>query len=120
MSIKTDLASIEIIAEVHQSKDLRKSFQEMVHRLHQQVSYFDWVGLYLQEGGELSLEAASDMENHLSWECNAELRIPIEDPNQEELGKLVVRSKQPVCFDITDISTLKTLAAEISQRLSVN
>lgn len=120
MSIKTDLASIEIIAEVHRSQDLKKTFSKAVVTLHKHVSYFDWVGLYLYEGGEVALVAASDMENEITWECNSELRIPIQDSQERELGKIVVRSRQPICFDVTDVSTLETLAAEISERLSLN
>jgi putative methionine-R-sulfoxide reductase with GAF domain len=120
MSIKTDLASIEIIADVYQSQDLRKTFADLVHTLHNQVSYFDWVGLYLHQGEDLVLEASSNIEDDLAWESNSELRIPIEDSLEQELGKIVVRSRQPICFDITDVSTLKTLASEISRRLALN
>lgn len=120
MSIKTDLASIEIIAEVHRSQDLRKTFNELVVTLHKHVSYFDWVGLYLYEGEEVALVSASDMKNEITWECNSELRIPIQDSLESKLGEIVVRSRHPICFDITDVSTLETLAAEISERLLLN
>lgn len=120
MSIKTDLASLEIIAAVHKSQDLRQTFFEMVHRLQKQVSYFDWVGLYLQHGEEVLLEAASNMEDQLTWECNAEIRIPIKNNLEETIGKIVVKSRQPICFDVTDISTLQTVAEEISKKLYLN
>lgn len=117
MSIKTDIASLEILAQVYQGQNLKQTFESMVTTLQQQVSYFDWVGLYLNQGEELVLEAASCFDNTLTWESNSELRIPIHNHADHELGKLVIRSKQPLCFDITDLSTLKKLAAEISSKL---
>ncbi len=119
MSIKTDVASLEVLAKVYQSRNLKQTFSELVKTLHTQVSYFDWVGVYLNEGNHTVLQAATDMENNLNWEANSELKIPIQHTNRE-LGKIVVKSKQPVCFDLTDVSTLQTLAAEISERMSVN
>ncbi|WP_025028808.1 hypothetical protein [Caldalkalibacillus mannanilyticus] len=120
MSIHTDLASIKMIAQVLTSQDLKKTFAELVTHLQSNVQYFDWVGLYLTQGDELVLEAASDLEENLMWETNAELRIPISDLNSMELGKIVVRSHQPICFDMTDVTTLEKLAKEISARLSMN
>lgn len=116
MSIKTDIASLEILAQVYQETDSKAALQNMVSKLQQQVDYFDWVGLYLHQGEEMVLEAASCLQDTLTWESNSELRIPIQG-HQKELGKLVVRSKQPLCFDVTDLSTLKKLAAEISHKL---
>ncbi|WP_202080948.1 GAF domain-containing protein [Caldalkalibacillus salinus] len=120
MSIQTDLASLEVIATVHQSSDMEDAIQQMVAKLQQDVPYFDWVGIYLYQGEDMVLKAASDMENQLTWESNSELRIPIEDESERQYGKIVVRSRQPICFDITDVSTLKTLAKELRQRLTVN
>ena len=120
MSINTDIASLKIIAAFYQSQNLKQTYQELVHNLQTHVAYFDWVGLYIKYGEEMILEAASNMEHEFTWETNAELRIPIENKLEKEIGKIVVRSRQPICFDMTDVSTLKTLAAEISQRLTMN
>lgn len=121
MSIQTDLASLEIIAKVYRSQDVRESFQQLVTTLHNEVPYFDWVGIYLIEGEEMNLTAASNFDDLLTWDTNSELRIPIQDPlAQEDIGKIVVRSRQHICFDVTDVSTLETLATEISSRLTLN
>lgn len=120
MSIHTDLASIQIIAAVHKSQDLRQTFFEMVHKLQEKVAYFHWVGVYLKQGNEVFLEAATDMHNDLTWEYNSQLRIPIRNNLGEDVGEIVVKSRQPICFDVTDISTLETVAAEISQKLFLN
>ncbi|GAA0370891.1 GAF domain-containing protein [Bacillus horti] len=119
MSIKTDIASLEILAQVYQTTDMKETLQCLVRTLHEQVSYFDWVGLYLNKGEQMVLEAASCTKDTLAWESNAELRIPIHKQEQEdmELGKLVVRSKQPICFDVTDLSTLKKLTSELGSKL---
>lgn len=116
MSIQTDLASIEILAGFYQESDLKTTFTKVVQKLQEQVPYFDWVGLYIQNGSEIRLEAASDFYKQLEWEANAELRIPIVC-DQGDLGRIVVRSKQPLCFDVTDVSTLEKLASEISKRI---
>lgn len=125
MSIKTDLASLEILAKVYQNDNLKHTFEEVVRTLPETVSYIDWVGIYLHRGNELQLEAATSDETDYSWETNSELKISIgnkigKDSMNKEIGKIVVRSKQPICFDITDLSTLEILAGEISQRIHTN
>ena len=60
------------------------------------------------------------MHNHLTWEYNSQLRIPIKNNLGEEMGEIVVKSRQPICFDVTDVSTLETVAEEISQKLFLN
>ncbi|GGK27979.1 hypothetical protein GCM10010965_21040 [Caldalkalibacillus thermarum] len=121
MSVETDVASLGAIAKVIRNRDLNQTFTEVARTLQEKVPYIDWVGIYLNQGNATELVAASDQANQLEWEANAELRIPIEDPaQQQELGKIVVKSREPLCFDVTDVSTLKILADELSQRLSLH
>ncbi|MDQ0340060.1 putative methionine-R-sulfoxide reductase with GAF domain [Caldalkalibacillus uzonensis] len=121
MSIRTDVASLAALAKVLRNRNLNQSFADVVRTLQKQVPYFDWVGVYLRQGNASELVAASDQDKQLEWEANAELRIPIEDQvQQQELGKIVVKSRDPLCFDMTDVSTLQTLAHELSQRLSLH
>ncbi len=120
MSIATDIASLEALAKLLKKKEINHAFDDIVKTLNQQVPYFDWVGIYLHEGPSTQLVAASDYHHRLEWEANAELTIPLEHSQQGEMGKIVVKSREPLCFDITDVTTLETLAKELSQMLSVH
>lgn len=120
MSIKTDVASLEILAKVYQSQELKQTLHDLVHTLEDQVSYIDWAGIYLIEGNQSKLVVATDLYDQLTWEANAELKIPIENENKTELGRIVIKSRQLICFDVTDITTLQTLAREISCRMFSN
>lgn len=114
LSISTDVASIQIMADVFKKKSTQAVFEKTVNSLVQEVSYIDWVGIYLvSEDGSLQLSAASDEENDLGWECNGELKFPISNSIKEQIGLIVVRSKQAICFDVTDVSTLETIASAI-------
>ncbi len=116
MSISTDVASIQIMADVYKKKSSNEVFARTVSSLVNEVSYIDWVGVYLvSEDGNLQLSYASDIENDLCWECNGELKFPIENSTQQQIGLIVVRSKQAICFDVTDVSTLETIAEAIGQ-----
>jgi putative methionine-R-sulfoxide reductase with GAF domain len=120
MSIATDIASLEVLAKLLKKKELNHVFTDIVKTLNQQVPYFDWVGIYLHEGQSTQLVAASDFQHSLEWEANAELTIPLEHSLQGEMGKIVVKSRDPLCFDMTDVSTLETLAKELSERLCIH
>ncbi|RXJ00341.1 GAF domain-containing protein [Anaerobacillus alkaliphilus] len=115
MSISTDVASLHIMADVFKKKDSKAVFEKTVKSLVDEVSYIDWVGIYLiNADGNPQLTVSSDQENDLSWECNGELKFPITNSTQQ-IGVLVVRSRQAICFDVTDVSTLETIAEAIGQ-----
>lgn len=120
MSIATDLASLEVLAKILKKKELDQILNECVKTLNKEVPNFDWVGIYLHKGPETHLVAASDLHHHLDGEANAQLSIPLENNSQEQMGKIVIRSKDPFCFDTTDVTTLETLARELSLRLLVH
>jgi putative methionine-R-sulfoxide reductase with GAF domain len=104
------------MAEVFKKKNSQSVFEKTVKSLVDEVSYIDWVGIYLvSEDGSLQLTVASDEENDLGWECNGELKFPITNSTKQQIGVIVVRSKQAICFDVTDISTLETIAEAIGQ-----
>lgn len=116
MSISTDVASLQIMAEVFKTKSSQSVFEKTVNSLVKEVSYIDWVGIYLvSEDGSPQLAAASDEENDLGWEWNGELKFPITNSAKQQIGIIVVRSKQAICFDVTDVATLETVAEAIGQ-----
>lgn len=115
MSIATDVASLQIMAHVFKKKSAQSVFEKTVESLVQNVSYIDWAGIYLFEHPEVKLVAASDFENDLKWECNGELKFPIANSMEKQIGTLVVRSREAVAFDVTDVSTLETIALAIGQ-----
>ena len=115
MSIATDVASIHIMAEVLKKQNSQQVFEKTVQSLVDEVSYIDWVGIYLTaEDGRLHLAVASD-EDDLSWEFNGELKFPLTNSMENQIGIMVVRSRQAICFDVTDVSTLETIACAIGQ-----
>lgn len=116
MSISTDVASLQIMAEVYKRKNSRSIFDKTVNSLVQEVPYIDWVGIYLvSEDQNLNLIATSNEEDDLGWESNGELKFSIANSSQEKIGVMVVRSKQAIAFDVTDVSTLETIASAIGQ-----
>lgn len=120
MSIPTDVASLQIMADVYKKKNLQEVFEKAVHSLVNEVPYIDWVGIYLLENDKSKLVAASDQEDDLQWEANGELKFPINDSTDQQIGVMIVRSKQPIAFDVTDVTTLETIAQAIGQRSFAN
>lgn len=115
LSVSTDVASIQIMAEVLKKKNSKTVFEKTVSSLVEEVPYIDWVGIYLHsENHNLKLVTASS-DNDLSWDYNGELKFPITNSFQQQIGLIVVRSKQAIAFDITDVSTLETIAEAIGQ-----
>ncbi|NEU31866.1 GAF domain-containing protein [bacterium LRH843] len=120
MSIPTDVASLQIMAHVYKRKSLDSIFKKTVESLVEQVPYIDWVGIYMNENLNHTLVAASDFEDDIRWECNGELKFPIINSSDDEIGMMIVRSRHPIAFDVTDVSTLETIAKAIGQESCVN
>ncbi|OIJ13694.1 GAF domain-containing protein [Anaerobacillus alkalilacustris] len=116
MSISTDVASIQIMAEVYKKNSTQSVFEKTVNSLVQEVPYIDWVGIYLiTEDQNLQLVESSDDADDLGWEYNGELKFPITNSMEQQIGLIVVRSKQAIAFDVTDVTTLETIAEAIGQ-----
>ncbi|MCK0472459.1 GAF domain-containing protein [Halalkalibacter sp. APA_J-10(15)] len=120
MSIPTDIASLQIMAQVYKKESMQTIFEKTVESLVEQVLYIDWAGIYIYEQLDHKLVAASSFEDDLKWECNGELKFPITNSSDEEIGMLIVRSRQPIAFDVTDVSTLETIATAIGQESFAN
>ncbi|WP_078551609.1 GAF domain-containing protein [Bacillus alkalicellulosilyticus] len=120
MSIPTDVASLQIMAHVYKKESLQSIFEKTVESLVEQVPYIDWAGIYMMENEEKKLVAASDFDDHLEWEANGRLKFPIKNSAGMQIGLLLVKSKQPIAFDMTDISTLETIAEAIGQESMAN
>lgn len=116
MSIATDIVSLQIMAEVYKKKSLNEILEKTVHSLVKEVPYIDWVGIYFFENdSDAYLVACSDAENDLTWESNGELKFPIKSSDGDNLGIMIVKTKEPIAFDITDITTLETIATSIGE-----
>ncbi|MBU9712859.1 GAF domain-containing protein [Evansella tamaricis] len=121
MSIPTDVASLQIMAEVFKKKNLHQILEKTVHSLVEQVPYIDWVGIYFYENeSEVRLMAASNEEDDLQWESNGELKFPITSSDNESLGIMIVRTREAIAFDVTDVSTLETIASAIGELTFAN
>ncbi|PYZ96900.1 GAF domain-containing protein [Alteribacter lacisalsi] len=121
MSIATDVASLQIMADIYQKKSSNQILQKTVDCLTEQVTYIDWAGIYHAEPDEEpNLLAASNEETDMSWETNAELKFPIEDAAGSTIGVLVVKSREAICFDVTDVSTLEEIAAGLAEIVFAN
>ncbi|MFA9559750.1 GAF domain-containing protein [Evansella sp. AB-rgal1] len=116
MSIPTDVASLQIMAEVYKKKNLQDILEKTVNSLVEQVPYIHWAGIYFYDNAStVKLMAASDKEDDLTWESNSELKFPIKTSDQDNLGVLVVRTREAIAFDVTDVSTLETIAEAIGE-----
>ncbi len=120
LSICTDVASLKIMAHIYKRKNLHSIFTKTVESLIEHVPYIDWVGIYLYEDSKLNVVAASDFENDLHWECNGELKFPLSNSSGEAIGMIIVRSLQAIAFDVTDVSTLETVAKAIGEESFFN
>lgn len=119
MSIATDVASLQIMAHVYKKMSLQSVFEKTCESLVSEVPYIDWVGILIFEEGSSNLVAASD-EDDLQWESNAELKFPITNSIGQKIGVMIVRSMQAIAFDVTDVSTLETIAEAIGQESFAN
>ncbi|WP_367576402.1 GAF domain-containing protein [Shouchella clausii] len=120
LSIPTDIASLKIMAHVYKKKDVYSIFAKTVESLVDTVPYIDWVGIYMYENLDHKLVAASCFENDLRWECNGELKFPVKNANSTEIGVMVVRTKEAIAFDVTDVATLETIASAIGHEYTLN
>ncbi|PYZ92393.1 GAF domain-containing protein [Salipaludibacillus keqinensis] len=121
MSIATDLASLKILSEVYKKKELSELLQMTTVALQEDVPYIDWVGIYYFEREEtMRLMAASDVEDDLSWEANGELKFPLKNSSNEAVGIMVVRSREAIAFDVTDVKTLETIAQALGEMSMAN
>ncbi|MCE7792269.1 GAF domain-containing protein [Salipaludibacillus sp. CUR1] len=116
MSIATDIASLKIMSKVYKRKELPEVLQTTAESLKEDVPYIDWVGIYyFERQEEMRLVAASNLEDHLEWEANGELKFPLKNSSNEAVGIMVVRSKEAIAFDVTDVSTLETIAQALGE-----
>ena len=120
MSIATDVASLQIMAHVYKKMSIQSIFEKTCDSLVSEVPYIDWVGILLFEEGNSKLVAASDFENDLQWESNGELKFPISNSMGQQIGMMIVRSREAIAFDVTDVSTLETIAEAIGQESFAN
>jgi len=121
MSIATDIASLKIMSDVYKRKELPDLFQTTVQSLHECVPYIDWVGIYYFERQEnMKLVAASDLKEDLTWEANGELKFPLKNSSNEAIGIMVVRSREAIAFDVTDVATLETIAQSLGEMSLAN
>lgn len=119
MSMAADIVSLELIAAVHQFTEMDQgAYDLLVHRLHQQVAHFEWVGLYLYDDQELSLRSSAGEQSLESIARKSILQIPIPSPSGKLLGKLTVTCKKAVAFDESDFNALTALASEIGAKLN--
>ncbi|GAF22519.1 hypothetical protein JCM19047_2276 [Bacillus sp. JCM 19047] len=119
MSIPTDIASLKIMAHVYKKQDTDYVFEKTVESLVETVPYIDWVGIYMYEDLNHTLVAASCFSNDLRWECNGELKFPVKTLLAQKL-MMIVRTKESIAFDVTDLSTLETIASAIAYDSQMN
>ncbi|WP_090774563.1 GAF domain-containing protein [Shouchella lonarensis] len=120
MSIATDIASLKIMADVFQTADTKAIFTKTAHSLVQTVPYIDWIGIYICEGTETKLVAASCFQDDLRKSHMNELTCPIYNCDDQKIGLMIVRTKQVDAFDPTDRTTLETIAAAIGHDVTLS
>lgn len=117
MSKAADIASLELIAAVHQvTKIDQETFEHLVHRLNKQVPHFEWVGLYLLDNQQYSLKATAGDQTPVSIARKAILQMPITSSCDDVFGKLMVTSSA-VAFDESDYTSLEALAMELGKKM---
>lgn len=119
MSMAADIATLELIAAVHQVTELDQStYDNLVHRLQKQVAHFEWVGIYLLDHmNHYDLKASSGEQMPESIARKAILQVPITSSCEEVLGRITVTSSTAIAFDESDYTSLEALAFEIGKKL---
>ncbi|MDA3129885.1 GAF domain-containing protein [Aliibacillus thermotolerans] len=117
MSIATDLASIHILATVYKNKEKKADFlKKTVTSLTQKVDYIDWAEIFFIKGEECLLAVSNSKPGVKKEDLQSKLVFPI-TKGRKKLGYLVVKSRQWIVFDVTDVSTLEKVANELGQHL---
>ncbi|MGY4690562.1 GAF domain-containing protein [Salibacterium sp. K-3] len=114
MSIATDLATIRILGSFYQSGTSSSPLSQTVESLCRDVDYINWAGVYFHEGEHTVLHAWAGTDSDEAV-MQSQLAFPIHDQNGTETGVLIVKSKQWIVFDVNDVPTLETVAAEIGK-----
>lgn len=117
MSIATDLASIHILATVYKNQEKKADFlKQTVTALTQKVDYIDWAEIFLIEEEECLLAVRNSKPGVKKQDLQSKLVFPIQAGNKK-LGYLVVKSRQWIVFDVTDVFTLEKVANELGRHL---
>ncbi|WP_042404069.1 hypothetical protein [Geomicrobium sp. JCM 19037] len=109
MSIATDLAAIKIVADLEKTNDQPKILKNTVDTLVESVQYIHYAALHVSNHQPV---IASDTDGD---EYIGSLSFTL--GKKEDDGKLVVRTKENIAFDVTDLSTLQTIADRLNTRL---
>ncbi|WP_240375793.1 GAF domain-containing protein [Bacillus piscicola] len=117
MSIATDIASIRVLSSIYRNQALAESCTETVRTLCEKVEYIDWAGIYFYDGEEKVLSAHASSLPDKKETMQSQLAFPIKNKDRE-FGTLVVKSRQWIVFDVTDVSTLEKVAAALGAAAS--
>ncbi|QDI92740.1 hypothetical protein EPH95_17385 [Salicibibacter halophilus] len=110
MSVSTDLAAIRIIADTTQNKNISTVLQQALKALVDNVAYIHYAAWFKEDTAEVSISSNSN-DTYAGT-----LSFPVsENEGGEEIGKLVVATKESVAFDVTDLTTLQEVANHIAQ-----
>lgn len=116
MSISTDLASLEIVALIHQSDSMEQVFPRLVKIL-KRVHHFQWIGIYLSEENQPTLKAASDEDLPYSISRHPIMQVPILDEENEQKGHITVFSRPSIPFDPSDYTSILKIGEEIGRNI---
>ncbi|AXF57633.1 GAF domain-containing protein [Salicibibacter kimchii] len=115
MSVSTDLAAIKIIADTTQEQSTSAVLQRAVKNLVDNVTYIHYAAWY--EGNTEKVAIAADSNDTYA----GTLSFPVsQNEGEEEIGTLVVATKESVAFDVTDLNTLQKVADYIGKWKNVH
>lgn len=118
MSKAADIATLELIAAVHQATAMdRAMFERLAQRLHKQVAHFEWVGLYLYIDQQYELKASAGEQTPDSLARKSILQVPIADAKGKVYGKITITNSGAAAFDDSDFTSLEALAFEIGAKI---
>jgi putative methionine-R-sulfoxide reductase with GAF domain len=116
MSISTDLASLEIMALIHQTNSIEEAYPRLIKILNR-IHHFQWVGIYINENKTSVLKAATDEDMPLFVSRQQIMQVPITNGNGEKVGNITVISKFSKPFDPLDYSSLLKIGEEIGKSI---
>ena len=116
MSKSTDLASLEILALIHQTDSMEEAYPRLIKILNR-IHHFHWVGIYINEGEASVLKASSDDDLPLSISRQPIMQIPIMNYDDKKVGNITIMSKLSYPFDPLDYTSLLKIGEEIGKNI---
>ncbi|GEN35965.1 hypothetical protein [Aneurinibacillus danicus] len=117
MATSTAIASLETLVVIHRSSNLDEIYTQLISNF-KRVPYFDWIGVYIKEGTNMVLKAASNEPEPVSLARLSIIQIPMR-VNKELIGNITVMTQPSQPIDESDYLALAKTAEELGKKVAL-